>query len=116
MWFIKKENKTGILRLDGDLTIERAEELLEICRESLAVCDKIEVEFVSPGEIDLSCLQLLCAAHRTAVSGNKEFVFAGGRPEVLTEAGREGGFIRRQKCQMNPDRSDCLWLGGKENE
>ena len=116
MHFTFYDVKAETLRLEGELTIERASELLDICRQALAASDRIEVEFVSVGEVDFSFLQLLCSAHRTAVAQGKQFCFAGKRPDFLSDVGRQAGFIRKQKCQMNPDRQDCLWLGGTGNE
>lgn len=116
MQFTCHNNNSGTLRLDGDLTIERAAELLDVCRRALEACDRIAVEFDEVCAVDLSCLQLLCSAHRTAVAQDKQFFFAGKRPAFLSEVGGVAGFIRKQKCQMNPDRQDCLWLGGQDNE
>ena len=116
MYFSCNENDSGTLRLEGDLTIERAAELLEAFRQALAASDQVEMEFGEVGTVDLSCLQLLCAAHRTAVAQGKQFCFTGQRPHFLSEAGQKAGFIRKTKCQMNPDRQDCLWLGGKGYE
>jgi len=116
MQFTCHKNNAGTLQLEGDLTIERAAELLEVCRQALDASDRIAVEFNEVGAVDLCCLQLLCSAHRTAVAQDKQFFFAGNRPAFLSEAGAMAGFIRKRKCQMNPDRQDCLWLGGQDNE
>jgi anti-anti-sigma regulatory factor len=116
MHFTRNENNTGTLLLEGDLTIERAAEFLEVCRQALAASDRIAVEFGEIGTADLSCLQLLCSAHRTAVAKGKQFFFAGERPDFLSDAGEQAGFIRKRKCQMNPEGQDCLWLRGTCNE
>lgn len=116
MHFTCNENNAATLWLDGDLTIERAAELLDVCRQALAASDDISVAFDEVGAVDLSCLQLLCSAHRTAVLQGKQFCFADERPDFLSEAAERAGFIRKGKCQMNPERYDCLWLGGMCNE
>ena len=116
MHFNPNENNAGTLCLDGDLTIERAAELLEVCRQAVAAHDSISVTFGEVGAVDLTCLQLLCAAHRSAVAQGKQFRFAGQRPEILDEAACRAGFIRKRKCQMNPEHDDCLWLGGTCDE
>lgn len=116
MIFTCNKNKTGTLRLEGDLTIERAAELHDVCRQALAASEKITIECGEVGRVDLSCLQLLCSAHRTAVAQDKQFCFVGKRPECLSEAGTQAGFLRERKCQMNPERQDCLWLRDEDNE
>ena len=116
MRFTSNDNDTGTLRLEGDLTIERTTKLLEVLRHALAVSDRIVVEFGEVSTVDLSFLQLLCSAHRTAVAKGKQFFFAGDRPDFLSDAAEQAGFIRKRKCQMNPEGQDCLWLRGTCNE
>ncbi len=94
------------------MTIERAAELLDVLRKALAASDSVSVTFEDGGAADLTGLQLLCAAHRSAVAQGKQFCFSGARPDFLSEAADRAGFIRKRKCQMNPERDDCLWLGG----
>ena len=62
------EDRMGvrIVRLTGDLTISRADEMRSALLESLKGAEHIEIDLSSVEDADLSCLQLLCSAHRTS--------------------------------------------------
>ncbi len=60
-----------ILRLYGELTIRDASELKIALNEILEDASECFINVESVTDIDLSCLQLLCAAHRTSIEQNK---------------------------------------------
>ncbi len=54
--------------------------------KALVDSDRVEVKLGEVAEADLACLQLLCSAHRTAVTLKKRFAVAGARPEKFKQA------------------------------
>ncbi len=98
----------GVLTLKGALTIENAAELKSAVAEALDASTGLVLELAEVDTADLSCLQLLCSAHRTAVRDGKslELRNAGGGFIAMTDA---AGYGRHLGC-MNRSRSDCLWL------
>jgi len=103
-----------VLRLKGSLTIERAHELKQTLLEALRSNERIVLELEGVTEIDLSCLQLLCSAHRTSLRLDRQLTLHGERSEALRMAVRDAGFPRILGCHENPDRG-CLWTGGWES-
>ena len=99
--------------LNGDLTVADATELKNLLLEALAARDFVEVDLTNVTGMDLSTLQLICSAHRTARTSGKELALTGTGKGVLLEARKVAGYIRHQGCMYNPTKS-CLWVGGTE--
>ena len=102
---------TETLKLIGDLTIERAQELHQKLLTSLHHTTQLTITFEEVTSVDLAFLQLLCAAHRTAVRAGKTMRLDLSRPEVLQRAVQAVGFRRVQGCALDSQGS-CLWKEG----
>jgi anti-anti-sigma factor len=105
---VQEPGEAGVLKLDGDLTVERADELKEALLEAIRSVNKVFYNVEGVTSVDLACLQLLCSAHRTAASMNKEFAEQGSRPEVFEEVIESAGFARHMGC-TEQTRQNCLW-------
>ncbi|MBF0507253.1 MAG: STAS domain-containing protein [Nitrospirae bacterium] len=101
---------SGILTLDGDLTIERADELKKALIDGLAETDRLIVDLENVGEADLTCLQLLCSAHRMSVRLNKRLMLSEKRSEAFRNLCKTAGFQRHTGCVLDTQGS-CLWKG-----
>ncbi len=101
------------LCLKGELTVSHAAELKEMMLQALENSDKIEIDLGGVTLIDLSFLQLACAAHRTAIQSDKEFYFTHSSSKVVQQAREQAGFIFKRGCVHNPTKK-CLWVGGME--
>lgn len=90
-----KKNKTGILKikLDGDLTILRAEEIKKTVIEPEGEFNGIEINVADAGSVDLSFIQLMYAAKEKYTKSGKTFlVFTEGKsdlPDAICRAGLE---------------------------
>ena len=104
------DGKVGLLRLDGDITVLQAEELKEALISGLGSADKVYVDFSKVLDIDLSCLQLLCAAHRTAATMQKSFQLAEPVPGHFIRLAESAGFARHTGCRLDITKT-CLWVG-----
>lgn len=100
-----------MLILKGALTIENVAELKSAVAEALEASTGLALEVADVETADLSCLQLLCSAHRTAVRDGKslELRNAGDGFIAVMDA---AGYGRNLGC-LHPSRSDCLWLEAK---
>lgn len=105
----KKTKKSAALSLDGELTKERAEEVRSALIKALDKTDEVLLKFNRASRADLTCLQLLCSAHRTATKMNKRIAFNGKFPAVLHQAAIAAGFIRCHGCDLDREKS-CLWV------
>jgi len=105
----KKTGNKGIVMLSGDLTLPYAEELKGVFLKALVETDDVSVGFENVQEVDLSCLQLLCSAHRSAVRLKKSITFNTALPQAFKEAADAAGFTRLKGCKLDCDKS-CLWM------
>jgi ABC-type transporter Mla MlaB component len=108
----EEAGRTRELVLKGALVIQRVAEVKEELKKALDEVDTLMVNLVETSEMDLSCLQLLCSAHRSAVGLNKTLTRVG-------EADARGifkgaGMIASPGCAFACDQ-ECVWAGGEES-
>jgi anti-anti-sigma regulatory factor len=105
--------ETGeIIITSGDrLTIENASEFARVVSEALDASKKVAVEFEPAVEIDITGMQILCSACKTASASDKVFSYHGPQPEALAAIISASGAERRAICKHNND-STCIWFGG----
>jgi anti-anti-sigma regulatory factor len=106
--FTRTGNK-GVVTVDGDATLQQAEELRRVLIKALVDADEVSLDMDKVEKVDLSCLQLLCSAHRSATRFKKKFAFSGCPPQALREAVEASGFSRVTGCRLDCDKS-CLWV------
>jgi anti-anti-sigma regulatory factor len=104
----QQSGKQGIIKLDGNLTVNHAEELRMLLIKALVDAGHVRVDFGSVTDVDLSCLQLLCSAHRSASRMKRRLSLSGGWPEPFRQAVEDAGYMRLTGCRLDNDHS-CLW-------
>jgi len=115
MTFIKeKKTDRGRLVLEGDLTLGGIRQLHEELMSSLKKVKHLDVTIDGARETDLSFLQLLCSAHRTAVKMGKSLSLAEDLPESFLQTMKNNGYSRQGGCSLDVDKS-CLWTGKKRS-
>ena len=102
------------LHLEGELTIQRAAELRTIFHDAQQQSATVEVDLSRVTRIDLACLQLFCAAQKTASRAGSQWSVINIADSVLHRAGADAGFNYQLKCRSCPE-ADCLWTGGEHN-
>ena len=101
----------SIISSGSRLTIENASDFLNIIREGFESSDRIAIDFEPSVEIDITGLQLLCSACRSAAGAGKTFFYKGLQPQALTDIIKLCGAERNSACKQNSD-STCIWFGG----
>ena len=105
----KSSKKGSRLTMTGRLTIEHSREVSKALRKALKDTRKLELEIEKIEDIDLSCIQLLCSAFKTATASKKRISIKGTAPKCFQEAVLEAGFYRQEGCSFGND-DDCFWL------
>jgi anti-anti-sigma regulatory factor len=100
--------KVGVLRLAGEVTVQQAEELKENLMQALGKVENIYVDISSVSVADLSFLQLVCAAHRTAVTMQKGFHLSEPIPQHFRHLAEAAGFKRHTSCRLDATKT-CIW-------
>lgn len=108
---VEKKANIGVLHLSGEFTIQDSVRLFTVLQESLEdnSLDCIEIDLSSVTNIDVSCLQLLCGAHKTSISSNKNLLVAGTISNELRQAINRAGYLRHKGCFPDND-SNCLLM------
>lgn len=104
------DGKTGVLKLEGDVTVQQAEELKETLIRGFGSVENVYVDSSKAAGIDLSCLQLLCAAHRAAETMHKSFQLAEPVPDHFRRIAGAAGFARHTGCRFDVT-GTCIWAG-----
>jgi anti-anti-sigma regulatory factor len=105
----EKTGSTCVIKGNGEFTASQMQEARKLFIKSLIDSDDVVVDFREITAADLTCLQLLCSAHRSAGRLHKRFRFAGNaRPPALNSAAEAAGFLRACGCSRDIGQS-CLW-------
>ncbi len=112
--FDQTDKKGGVLTLGGAVTFEHADEVRSALIKALINADQVVLDFEKATKADLSCLQLLCSAHRTSTRLNKRVLFSGRFPEVLRTAADGAGYLRCNGCELDRQKS-CLWTANQRD-
>ncbi|HSQ78774.1 MAG TPA: STAS domain-containing protein [Nitrospirota bacterium] len=105
----QQSGKQGNITLDGNLTVSQAGEVRMLLIKALIDAEQVRVDFGSVTDIDLSCLQLLCSAHRSASRMKKSVSLSDDWPELFKKTVEEAGYSRLAGCHLDVDHS-CLWV------
>lgn len=112
MKMIRDDGKVR-LSLEGDLTVSHAAELKKLIVEALEGGDLVELDLRDATDMDLSFMQLVCSAHRSAMAAGKKIVFSPGKNARVAEVRKQAGFVFTRGCANVPAKS-CLWVGGTD--
>lgn len=106
-----RENGEIIVTSGDRLTIENAADFSRILSEALEASKNVALEFEPTLEIDITGVQILCSACKSAARSGKTFSYHGPRPQALTDIIVSSGAGRNAACKHN-NGSTCIWFGG----
>jgi len=110
-WVKDDSGQTATLRLDGELTVQRASELKGVLLDAQEGVERLFLNLEGVTGADVSGLQLLCSAHRSAVKSNKCLSVTDKASAPFVKAVRDAGYEREQGCPFDPGQT-CLWRRG----
>ncbi len=108
--FRKKADGTGTLTVKGDLDIYKAGELQAALSGALDAAERVGLDFKDVGNMDLSCLQIICSAVKTAAAKDRAVAFRDGRSGAYEQAIKDAGY-----ADIVAERGISLNKGGREN-
>jgi anti-anti-sigma factor len=107
---VEQSDNEAIVTLQENQGIEQAAELKQRLQEAFAGAETVTLQLDNVSDMHPSCMQLMCAAHKTAEAEHKK-VQVTGMSEKLHQAAVDSGFLRSVPCMHEP-RSRCMWMGG----
>jgi ABC-type transporter Mla MlaB component len=109
LWNAREE---AMLIMEGDLTIERAAELKGMLLDALKSSASVIIHFKENSKTDVSFLQLVCAAHRSALSFGKHLKLSRTIPETLLQEIRSVGYAHHPVWDFNNNTAIVKSQGG----
>ncbi|MDD2309865.1 MAG: STAS domain-containing protein [Desulfuromonadaceae bacterium] len=106
-----REDGEIIITSGDQLTIETAAEFSRIVCEALEASKNVAIEFEPAVKIDITGVQVLCSACKSAAQSGATFAFHGAAPQGLADITASSGAERRAVCKHN-NNSTCIWFGG----
>lgn len=97
-----------VLKWSGDLTVRRIAELKAQLQEALKTAKSVSIEIAADAGCDLTLMQLLCSAHRSASRQGQDLVLSGEFSEQFKMVLSLAGFSRHIGCALDVCGS-CLW-------
>lgn len=94
------------VKIIGAMTIEHAQEAKTLLQELLTKKDNIPLDLEGVTGIDLSCLQLLCAMHKSAMQADKTVTLDYSRSSVISDILQRAGLVRHSGCTGS---EKCFW-------
>ena len=107
---VKIINKGGkaVVEASESLTVEQADHLYDRLRDALEGKYKsVVIDLSGATELDVSCLQVLCSAHKSAARMNKGISLS-MVPALVEQAVSAAGFHKHEVCEPEIN-ATCLW-------
>jgi ABC-type transporter Mla MlaB component len=99
----------AVLIVSGEVTIQNALDFRDALKEWIERSDTLDLNLEGVADADLTCLQLLCSAHRFVMKMKKNLTVMGELPESIGKAAREAGFVRERGCR-GEEGHKCIWM------
>lgn len=108
-----RQDDGGILINSGArLTIDNIAEFAKLLKAGLDEASEVVVSFDPGLEADMTAMQVLCSAHRTAATTGKVFARRGEMPKALRDLVVAAGSERHRPCTYN-NGDPCPWFEGE---
>lgn len=108
---VAPDGTSSTVTISGALNIEAAAELHKTLVEAMAEAPQVMLDLRLLEEMDMSILQTVCSACKTAASRKQGFLFTGELPVCMTTLNSGIGAYQGASCKQNND-EPCIWLGG----
>ncbi len=100
--------KEGVLSLMGNVTLVEALETKKALLEAIEAVDRLHLDLQAIESVDVSFIQLLCAAHRECILSRKEIFVQGDAPATIEGFLERAGYSKQHGC-FSGAQASCLW-------
>ncbi len=102
------DGKEGTLTLAGDLTMAHVLKTKKAVLGAIGEVDTLRLDLKEVAEVDVSFVQLLCAAHRECFLSEKGLFLEGEVSNVMENLLERAGYLKQCGCFPAAKKS-CLW-------
>lgn len=110
---VEQDGSSATVTISGVLKIDGAAELQRVLGEALAEAPSVVLHAEQLQDLDLTIVQILCAACKSAAASGRFFTFQGTLPDSLALFNNGIGAYKGAACRHNND-EPCVWLGGTQ--
>jgi anti-anti-sigma regulatory factor len=101
-----------VIVLEGDLTVENAGALQTKLRAVIETSESVVLQFSGNAGIDISFLQLVCAAYRSSLASGKDLTISPDIPDGLNRAVQSAGFAYHPVWDLYSNKGKEMYKGG----
>lgn len=105
--------KEGVLTLMGRHTMAETMETKKALVEAIEEVDRLHLDLLAIESIDVSFIQLLCAAHRECFLSGKIICLQGDVPGAIEDFLQRAGYSKQHGCFAEAQAS-CLWCKSQQ--
>jgi anti-anti-sigma regulatory factor len=105
----KNKGSDRIVEVAGSLTVAGSSELKKVILENLKKGNRLELVIGEVTDVDLSFIQIMAAAMKTAETGDRKFTIRTPVPEPVLKSVKLSGMLNHDSCS----RPDCVWCSIK---
>ena len=106
----KKNDKNRIVEVSGSLTVKNSKELKKTILENFRKGNSLELVLGDVTDVDLSFIQVITAAVKTAEKGDSEFSIRTPVPEKMINSLKIAGLLNHGRCSKH----NCVWCSINE--
>ena len=105
--------KEGVLSLMGNLTMLEAQEAKKALLEAIEEVDTLYLDISGIETVDVSFIQLICAAHRECFLTQKKIYMQGDVSDTMEIFLTKAGYYKQHGC-LTGAKTSCLWSTGNQ--
>ena len=103
-----KDSTTKDVVFTGSLSLRVASDIRNQLIQALEDADTVNVLLKDTEDIDLSVVQIFCAAHRSAMLKNKTLILQNKLPDAFVQTINDAGLNGHIGCSA-VEREGCVW-------
>ena len=100
-----KRGNRRVVSVSGSLTVTDSSDLKKVMAENLRKGHQLELVFDDVSEMDVSIIQIMAAAVKTAEPGDRKFTVRTPVPEPVAQSLKLSGFLNHHNCK----KKECVW-------
>lgn len=106
----KKKGNSRVVEIAGSLTVANSFDLKKAVLENLRKGNRLELVIGDVTDVDLSFIQIIAAAMKSAERGDRDFTVRTPVPEPVVKSVKLSGLLNHEKCS----KVNCVWCSINE--
>ena len=111
----QKNHSAGVnhIVINGEMTIQNAVEIRNALLDTFSEGNNLQLDMKGVTDVDLTGLQVICAAHISSIKIGKNFTLVINGNEPIMKIVHDAGFLRHTGCSLDLSNT-CVWTGGEK--